>query len=147
MRAPVVALVFVALELVACNREKELRNRECADFANWSNNAGQPLSASVSEAEKRAADTGAKQAAVCRKLAEGARKSSQATVPFTDPYVKDLGARRLKVFEGVATALDHQADAWAKDDKDALKLAVEEELKAQAGGKAVLDEWLAKCRM
>lgn len=143
------AIALLAGALLACNREKELRNKECGDFAEWSNHVGDPLGNAVPEAEKSAAAAHSheQQAAVYRRLAEGARTSAQASIPFTDPYVKDLAARRLKVFDGVAIALDHQADAWAKGDNEAVNRGLLEEMDAKKGAGAIASEWLNKCRL
>jgi hypothetical protein len=140
-------VIFATVALLACNREKEVRNRQCGEFSAWSNHVGDPLAQAVPDSEKAAADTNDKQSAVYRKLAAGARKSAQTVIPFTDPYVKDLAARQLKIFDDTALALEHEADAWAKGDKDAEKNALQEEMGAKAAGKPLMDEWLNKCSL
>lgn len=87
-------MVFLVTALGGCDGAKKLRNKECGEFADWSNKLGQPVVDAVSESEKKAATTYEQQAAVSRKLADGARKAAQAPIPFTDPFVK--GSRRAK---------------------------------------------------
>jgi hypothetical protein len=140
-------LAFAAIGLLACNREKQQRNKECGDWADWSNHAGDPIVQAVPDSEKAAATTNDAQAAVCRKLADGARKSAKASIPFSDPYVKELATRWLKVYDAVAVALDHQAAAWAAGDKDAEIKALREEMDAKAPMKALADEWMNKCQL
>lgn len=140
-------LVLVALVLVACNPGKERRNKECGDWADWSNHVGDPVANAVTPAEKTAATTGEAQAAVCRKLAEGARKAAKTVIPFTDPYVRELATRWTATWDGVALALDHQAEAWSKGDKPAFEKAAKEEMDATAPRKAISDDWMHKCRL
>lgn len=141
----VVLVVFVAT--LACNPARDRRNKECGEWADWSNHVGDPVAAAVPESEKLAAKTGEAQAAVCRKLATAARKAAQTAIPFQDPWVKDLATRFVKTWDGVAIALDHQADAWSKGDKAAFEKAAREEMDAMAPRKALTDDWMNKCRL
>jgi hypothetical protein len=144
-RTPSLALVLLAL--AACNPEKELRNKECHDYADWSNHAGDALAGAVPNSEKTIATTNAQEAAIYRRLAEGARQSARGANPFKDPYVRDLAQKRLAIFDAVAVALDHQADAWQKGDKVAIQAALQEELTAQSQAKPLSDEWLHHCTL
>jgi hypothetical protein len=141
-----VALLWV-VAIGACNPQKEARNKECGEFAAWSNTTGAPLAKAVPDVEKSAADTNEKRAAMYRKLAEGARQSAKTTVPFKDPHVKDLATRHLAVFEEIAVALDRQADAWQKGDSAASTKALQEEMDAKAKHNAISTEWLKGCRI
>ena len=145
-RAILLGVVAIAL-LISCNRQKEVRNKECTEFADWSNKLGKPIGEAVPDSEKAAATTNEKQSAMYRKLAEGARKSAKTPIPFQDPYVKGLGERELRVYDEVAVTLDHQADAWAKGDKEASAKAMREEIDAKARFKPITDEWMTKCRL
>jgi hypothetical protein len=138
-------VVTTALALLACNPGKQQRNKECSDWADWSNHTGDPIAQAVPDSEKSAATTNEAQAAVYRKLADGARKSAKSSIPFTDPYVKELATRWLKVYDALAIALDHEADAWASGDKDAINKALHEEMDAKTPQKAIGDEWMSNC--
>jgi hypothetical protein len=143
----VVPPLAVALVVAACNPEKELRNKECQAYSDWSNHAGDALVASVPDSDKSAATTNAQEAAIYRRLAAGARQCAAAANPFKDPYVRDLAHQRLAIYDKVAVALDHQADAWGKGDKAAIQRALEEELAAQSQSKPLADEWMLHCRL
>lgn len=149
MRTRWLLAVLAVTVLGACDGAKKLRNKECEDFSDWSNKLGQPLADAVPEAEKRGATTNEQQAAVCRKLAEGARKAASIPIPFTDPFVKGLAGRRLDNYRGVAGALDRQADAWAKGDKEALAKAQIDEIGPAGSGGAneVMKDWQQSCRV
>ena len=146
MLRPPLLLAFAVLLLLACNREKDLRNKECADWADWSNHAGDPLANAVPEAEKSAAVSNEARAAMYRKLAEGARKAAKGPVPFTDPFVRSLAERRLKTLDARALILDREADAWAKGDRDGAMKAMGEEMDASVE-KAISDDWMNHCRL
>jgi len=141
-----ILLAVLVLGASGCNRAKELRNKECEDFAEWSNRTGDPMGQSVSEAEKQAADTNEKRASMFRKYAEGARKASKGSIPFKDPYVHGLAERTLAVYVDVAVALDEQAAGWEKGDGEAVKRAVSKEVDAKARQKPISDEWMSHCR-
>lgn len=128
-----------------CNREKALRKKECAAFADWHNHVGEPIASAVPDAEKAAATTNEKQAAVYRKLAAGARAAARQPNPFTDPYVKSLADRDLKSYDSLAVALDHEADAWARGDKDAESAALREEMSVKGTSQPLMDEWMNHC--
>jgi hypothetical protein len=140
-------IALALLAVTACDREKEVRNKECHDYAEWSNHVGDPLAHAVPDSEKSVARTNAQEAAVYRRLAEGARQSARSPVPFTDPYVRGLAIKRLAVFDAIAVALDHQADAWVKGDKAAIQRALDEELSAQSQAQPLFDEWLHHCTL
>jgi hypothetical protein len=141
---PCIALAAVAL-VTACNPDKEVRNRECGEYAEWSNHSGDPITAAVPDAEKQAADTNEKRAAFYRKLAEGARQAAKGPIPFQNEYVRGLAVRQLQAFEEVATSLDHQAEAWQAGDAELQKKAAQEEMAAKAKQTAVADEWQRLC--
>jgi hypothetical protein len=143
-----IALALLALTTCsACDREKEVRNRECRDFDDWSSHAGDAFAQAVPDSEKTVARTNAQEAAIYRRLAEGARQSARTPIPFTDPYVRDLALKRLAIFDAVAVALDHQADAWARGDKTAIQRALDEELSAQSRAPPLFDEWRHHCTL
>lgn len=140
-----VTVVCLLLAVGGCDREKELRSDECRAYGDWVSHAGDAMARAVPPSDKSAATTNAQEAAVYRRLAEGARESARTSIPFKDPLVKDLAYRRLKVFDAVAVALDHQADAWARGDKAAIQKALDEELRAQAQAPLLYDEWRHSC--
>src|SRR5579859_4610196 len=149
MRAPtVLALpaVVIAFLAAACDPAQELRNEECKAYSEWSNHAGDLLAAAVPDSEKSVATTNAQEAAIYRRLAAAARTCAAAANPFKEPYVRDLAHQRLAVFDALAVALDHQADAWQKGDKAAIQRALDEELAAQAKLPPLSDEWLHHCK-
>jgi hypothetical protein len=129
-----------------CNPGKEARNKECHEFADWSNKTGIPLATAVPENEKTPATNDGK-AAMYKKLAEGARKAAAASIPFKDPHVRDLATRHLAVFEEVAGALDRQADAWQRGDRAAADKALKEELAAKGKHQTISNEWMKGCRL
>jgi hypothetical protein len=85
------------LTLLACDPGKVARNKECDAFSAWSNDFNTPIEGDMSDAEKEAANTNEKKAAMYRRFAVAARKRAQVASPFTDAYVKALGARWLDV--------------------------------------------------
>jgi hypothetical protein len=137
----------IALLAAACDPEKALRNEECKAYSEWSNHAGDMLAAAVPDSDKSAAATNAQEAAIYRRLAAGARICAGAANPFKDPYVRDLAHQRLAIFDAVALALEHQAEAWQKGDKAAIQRALDEELAAQAKARPLADEWRVHCRL
>ncbi len=132
--------------LAACSAENSRRNEECVAFADWSNKLAQPVGAAGLGAGK-AAETGHDRASSLRKLALGARTTAQTPFPFKDPFVKDLAIRRRKVFEAVAVALDHEADASDRGDKNAQSKAFAEEQDASKYTQDIMEVWLNNCRL
>jgi len=67
----------------------ETRDRECGEWADWSNAQDAMVVSDVSMAERDGANTNAKQAANYRKFAAGARQAAGSKIPFQDPKLRD----------------------------------------------------------
>jgi hypothetical protein len=65
---------------------------------------------------------------------------------YKDPFVYGLAKRYLEAYEELATALEHQADGWANNDKATIHNGIQEEMNAMAKQSAISKEWLNDCR-
>lgn len=147
MRARSVAMgVVVILAVMAggCDRHAE-RNKECGEWAEWSNTQAMEFGSAVTEEDKRKANKD-QLATNCKAFAKRARALAEKPVPFKDPYVKDLAERVLATYKEQASAFDACAKAWSDNDRDGVKKALQQELDIGEKRIKLSDEWLSSCR-